>query len=436
MKICYGLLLLLTACHAAKMNPGSYGGSVTTKGYQADSLAAPYATPSVTNYSMVVGWPNGRTPVAPAGFTVTRFADGLDHPRWLYVGDNGDVFVAESNTVLKGVKKVGAKISRKIKTQHYGESANRITLLRDGNKDGYAEQHYVFKKDLNQPFGMLISGDHFYVGNTDGLMRFPYRAGDTAIYDSGVQLLPLPAGEHNQHWTRTLLPDPSGKKLYIGVGSGSNVAEKGLGNEVRRANILEVNMDGSGERIYASGLRNPVGMDWAPGSRQLWVAVNERDGLGDELVPDYLTAVKEGGFYGWPFYYYGSHPDPRMEKEMALAPKQPVITPDIPLGNHTASLGLLFYRGKTFPSRYRQGAFVTQHGSWNRSVISGYKVIFIPFRNGNPAGPPEDFLTGFVANQTQSEVYGRPVGIAELANGDLLITDDVSNVIWRVHHNR
>ncbi|NLR62769.1 sorbosone dehydrogenase family protein [Chitinophaga varians] len=438
MKVTHRLLLwslLWTACHASKLNPGSYGGSATTKGYRADSLPAPYATPSAMNYSRVIGWTNGQTPVAPAGFTVTRFADGLDHPRWLYVADNGDVFVAESNKILKGIKKAGAKISRKIKTQHYGESANRITLLRDTNKDGYAEQHYLLRKDLNQPFGMLVSGDHFYVGNTDALMRFSYHTGDTIIRDTGVKLLSLPAGEHNQHWTRSLLQDPSGRKLYIGVGAGTNVAEKGLDNEVGRACILEVNMDGSGEHVYASGLRNPVGMDWAPGTHQLWAAVNERDELGDELVPDYLTAVQPGGFYGWPFYYYGSHPEPRMEKEMAMAPRQPVITPDVPLGSHTASLGLLFYRGKSFPSKYHHGAFITQHGSWNRSVISGYKVVFVPFQNGRPAGPPEDFLTGFVANQTQSEVHGRPVGIAMLPDGDLLITDDVSNVIWRIHHH-
>lgn len=428
--------VVIIACQAGKVNKGAYEGSARTSGYQDDSLPAPYATRSVTNYSKVTGWPDGKTPTAPAGFTVTRFATGFDHPRWIYVGENGDIFVAESNTLLKGVKKIGASLSRKIKTQHYGESANRIILLRDENKDGFAERHYTFLENLNQPFGMLIANRHFYVGNTDALLQYSYTPGDTAIRSSGKQLLSLPAGNANRHWTRNIITNPQKNKIYIAVGSGSNVAEKGLDNEIRRAAILEINPDGSGERIYASGLRNPVGMDWAPGTNHLWTAVNERDELGDELVPDYLTQVQEGGFYGWPFYYYGQHPDPRMADKMAAAPQQKVIVPDIPLGSHTASLGFLFYRGSSFPSRYHHGAFITQHGSWNRSVISGYKVIFIPFKDGKPAGKPEDFLTGFVEDAAKSEVHGRPVGIAVLANGDMLISDDASNTIWRVHYNK
>ncbi len=429
-------ILLLFACNSNKINLKSFAGSATTKGYQADSLAVPFATESATNFSEVTGWKNGMTPVAPKGFVVNKFADGLEHPRWIYAADNGDIFVAESNTILKGIKKVGAKISRKIKTQHIGESINRITLFRDADKDGIFEKRYTFKENLNQPFGMLILKDHFYIGNTDGLIEFDYKAGDTVLKTAGKKILDLPAGEYNRHWARNIITNAEKNKIFIAVGSGSNVAEEGLENEIRRADILEVNLDGSDERIYAHGLRNPVGMDWAPGTQTLWAAVNERDELGDELVPDYLTAVKQGGFYGWPFYYYGQHADPRMKEKMNAAPGEKVIVPDVALGSHTASLGLLFYRKNSFPAKYRNGAFITQHGSWNRSVISGYKVIFIPFENGKPSGKPEDFLTGFIEDQAKSKVHGRPVGIAELADGSLLISDDVSNIIWRISTNK
>ncbi len=431
-----GWLLLFVSCNTRKLNKGSYAGSVTTAGYQADSLQAPYATPSSKNFSEVIGWGPGETPAAPAGFTVTRFAVGFEHPRWIYVGDNGDVFVAESNTILKGLMKFGAGISRKIKTQHIGESANRITLFRNIDKNGVPANRYVFAENLHQPFGMLILHNHFYIGNTDALMRYDYQPGDTVLRQPGKKILSLPAGKHNRHWTRNIITNESKNRIYIGVGSGTNVAEEGLQNEIRRADILEVNPDGTGERILASGLRNPVGMDWAPGTKDLWVAVNERDELGDELVPDYLTKVKEGGFYGWPFFYYGQHVDPRVDSSKSPVPMSKVIVPDIPLGSHTASLGLLFYRNQAFPKRYQDGAFITQHGSWNRSVISGYKVIFIPFKNGVPAGKPEDFLTGFVENLASSKVHGRPVGIAVLPDGSMLVSDDVSNVIWRISYNR
>ena len=345
-------------------------------------------------------------------------------------------FVAESNTVLKGILKVGAKVSRKIKTEHEGTSANRIILLRDENKNGLYEKRYVFIENLNQPFGMLIIGNHFYVGNTNGLMKYDYTPGDTAITTAGKQIVSLPAGKYNRHWTRNIITNAAEDKIYIGVGSGTNVAEKGLENEVRRANIIEVNTDGGDEKIYASGLRNPVGMGWAPGTKTLWAAVNERDELGDELVPDYLTGVKENGFYGWPYSYYGQHEDPRMKDKMNEALVKSAIVPDVPLGSHTASLGLLFYNKKSFPKKYYDGAFITQHGSWNRSVLSGYKVIFVPFINGKPSGKPEDFLTGFVSNLSKSEVLGRPVGIALLADGSLLISDDASNIIWRIQADR
>ncbi len=372
------------------------------------SLPAPFATESAEKRPDVAGWKEGQTPKAPAGFVVTKYADKLDNPRWSYVAPNGDVFVAES-----GTKK----------------SADRITLLRDVNKDGVPEMREIFIEKLKQPLGMLVLKNYFYVANTNGIVRYPYKTGDTKITGKGQQILELPAGGYNNHWTRNLLPNTDGSKIYVSVGSGSNVAEHGMDNEKRRANILEINPDGTGERIYASGLRNPVGMDWAPGTNVLWTAVNERDKLGDELVPDYLTSVKEGGFYGWPYSYFGQHPDPRMKGEgKELVAK--AIVPDVSLGAHTASLGLAFYKMKEFPEKYHQGAFIGQHGSWNRSKISGYKVVFVPFKNGKPSGKPEDFLTGFI--ESKDKVYGRPVGIAVLDDGSLLVNDDAGNMIWRV----
>jgi glucose/arabinose dehydrogenase len=397
-----------------------------------DTLPPPFSTKSVTNFSKVIGWKGAQTPKAPDGFTVTKFAEGLEHPRWIYVADNGDIFVAESNTILKGIQKIGAQIVPKIKTQNVGESANRITLFRDSNKDGVFESRHVFLEGLNQPFGMLILNNKFYVGNTDALVMFDYKSGMTQMAGTGKQIVALRAGEHNRHWARNIIANKNGSKIYIAVGSGSNVAEEGLDNEIRRATILEVNPDGSGERIYASGLRNPVGMAWAPGTSTLWTAVNERDELGDDLVPDYLTSVKEGGFYGWPFAYYGPNPDPRMKDDPHPELVKRTIVPDISLGAHTASLGLAFYEKKAFPAKYHNGAFIGQHGSWNRSKLSGYKVVFVPFDNGKPSGKPEDFLTGFIADIDKSEVYGRPVCVAFLSDGSMLVTDDVNNTIWRV----
>ncbi|MFP5041888.1 PQQ-dependent sugar dehydrogenase [Parasediminibacterium sp. JCM 36343] len=402
-----------------------------------DNLPHPYDTKSIKNFSKVIGWKDGAVPTAPTGLTVTKFADGLSHPRWIYVGNNGDVFIAESNTILKGVLKIGAKVSRKIKTQHIGESENRITMFRDENKDGIPEKRYVFAENLNQPFGMLILNNHFYVGNTDALLQFDYKTGDTALVGTGKTIVSLPAGKHNRHWARNIIANKTGDKIYIGVGSGTNVAEEGLDNEIRRADILEVNPDGTGEKIYASGLRNPCGMAWAPGTNTLWTAVNERDELGDELVPDYLTSVKEGGFYGWPYSYFGQHEDPRMTAQPRPDLVSQAIIPDVSLGAHTASLGLAFYTKKAFPAKYHNGAFIAQHGSWNRKELSGYKVVFVPFTNGKPSGLPEDFLTGFkIVGSTDSEVRGRPVDVALLADGSMLVTDDVSNTIWRVTANK
>jgi glucose/arabinose dehydrogenase len=399
-----------------------------------DSLPPPYETKSVKNYSKVIGWPENKTPVAPAGFIVTKFADGLQNPRWLYVTPNGDILVAEANTETKGIKKVTEKISGKAESQNTGESANRITLLRDEDNDGKPELKQVLLFGLNQPFGMLVLGNSLYVANTDGLMQYPYQPGQTQIKSEGKKILELPAGGYNNHWTRNIIANVNATKILISVGSGSNNAEHGMENEVRRANILEINPDGGGERILASGLRNPVGMGLAPGTNELWTVVNERDELGDNLVPDYLTSVKDGGFYGWPYAYYGPNEDPRLKGQQPELVKQTIV-PNMSMGAHTSSMGLAFYNQKSFPSKYHGGVFVGQHGSWNRSTLSGYKVVFVPFQNGKPSGDPEDFLTGFIADESKSEVYGRPVGIAVLPDGALLVADDASNVIWKIEAN-
>jgi len=395
------------------------------------TLPPPYATPSVQVFVKTIGWKGDQKPVAPQGFEVTKFAGGLENPRWIYVAPNGDIFVAEAGTKRKKKKQDDEKEGFfKSKAQNFG-SANRITLFRDKDKNGTYESKYSYIAGLNQPIGMLVLNNYFYVANTDELIRFAYNPKDTAIVSEGKKILDLPGGGYNNHWTRNIISNPEKTKIYISVGSGSNVAEHGMDNEIRRANILEINPDGSGEKIYASGLRNPVGMDWAPGTKTLWTAVNERDELGDDLVPDYATSVQEGGFYGWPYSYFGQHVDPRQKGKGEELVKRAIV-PDVPLGAHTASLGLAFYRGKAFPEKYRNGMFIGQHGSWNRSVLSGYKVMFVPFANGKPSGAPEDFLTGFIADEEKKEVYGRPVCVAELQDGSILITDDAAKTIWQV----
>lgn len=394
-------------------------------------LPEPNATKSVTNFSKVIGWPESKTPIAPPGFVVTKYADGLKHPRWIYVTPNGDILVAEANTKLKGIKKIASEFSGKIKSQGLDDDANRITVLRDKDNDGIPELKQVLLDGLNQPFGMLVIGNVLFVANTDGLMQFPYYPGQTEIRSEGKKIVELPVGKKNQHWTRNIISNSDNTKIYIAVGSSTDHAEDGIDNEIRRACILEVNPDGSSEKIYASGLRNPVGMAWIPGTKKLVTVVNERDELGDDLVPDYLTVVKEGAFYGWPYSYFGAHEDPRLKgQEPALVKK--AVVPDIALGSHTASLGLAFYDKQAFPAKYRGGAFIGQHGSWNRSQLSGYKVVFVPFKNGSPSGPPEDFLTGFISDIDKNEVHGRPVGVAVLPDGSLLVADDASNIIWRV----
>jgi glucose/arabinose dehydrogenase len=405
---------------------------IVTAYKQPVDLPAPYATQSVQHFSKVIGWPTGRTPTAPAGFEVIKFADNLQNPRWIYVASNGDIFVSEAETVPGGtIKKVANALSGQSKSQNMGSSANRITLFRDTNGDGKPDLRSIFLTGLNQPFGMLIIGNTFYVANTNGLMAYSYSYGQSKITAPGKQVLELPAGGYNNHWTRNILTNKDSSKLYITVGSGSNVGEHGMENEIRRANILEVNPDGTGERIYAYGLRNPVGMGWAPGTQTLWTAVNERDELGDELVPDYLTSVKQGGFYGWPYAYWGQHEDPRLKDKQRPELVKQAIVPDLSMGAHTASLGLAFDDKQIFPGKYAGGAFIGQHGSWNRSSFSGYQIAFVPFKNGKPNGSPEPFLSGFIADENNKEVYGRPVGVA-MAKNYLLVADDASNTIWCV----
>ena len=416
---CWLLLLVFASCSDEKTS--NYNSTVTDSmattnepvHSSRDSLPPPFHTPSVRNMSKVIGWPAGTMPVAPSGFSVHKFADGLINPRWIYVADNGDIFVAESD-------------------RDTTKSANRITRFTDQDKDGIYNSRSVFLTGLRQPFGMLIIGNKFYVGNTDGIVVYDYNPGSSAISGSGKKIVSLPTG---RHWTRNIVTNQAKDKIYIAVGSASNIAEDGIEKEFRRANILEVNLDGSNEVVYASGLRNPVGMDWAPGTATLWTAVNERDELGDDLVPDYLTSVRKGGFYGWPYSYFGQNTDPRLKDKQRPDLVSKAIVPEVDLGAHTASLGLAFYRGNQFPEYYRNGAFIGQHGSWNRSQLVGYKVVFVPFVNGKP-GKMEDFLTGFIADASKSEVYGRPVGVAELADGSLLIADDGGNTIWRVTYKK
>lgn len=404
------------------------------QGYGADpQLPSPNGglLPTI-NTAKAVGWPAGAAPRAPDGMVVSRYAENLQHPRWIYVLPNHDVLVAESSTLpSRGGGVVGwIRNSVQRNAGALAESANRITLLRDRDQDGDVDERHVFAENLNQPFGMALVGDALYVANTDAVLRFRYMTGAVRIEGAGEVVLQLPYREgDNGHWTRSLVANADGSKLYVAVGSASNIADEGLDAEEGRAAIWELSPDGSEARVFASGLRNPVGMDWAPGSGALWVAVNERDMLGDNLVPDYMTSVRDGGFYGWPYYYYGENRDERVAIPENVRLQQP-IAPDYALGAHTASLGLHFYRGAALPERYRGGVFVGQHGSWNRSEPAGYKVIFVPFANGAPSGAPEDFLTGFL--NERGDAQGRPVGVASDATGALLVADDVGDIVWRV----
>lgn len=380
-----------------------------------------------------IGWSEGEKPIAAAGLEVNEFAGDLNHPRWLYVLPNGDVLVAETNAPArpddaKGIRGWAMRRAQK-KAGAAAPSANRIILLRDANRDGIAELRTDFIKNLNSPFGMALVGDRFYVANTDAVLKFRYAPGDTNVSSTYEKVADLPAGSINHHWTKNIIANADGTHLYATVGSNSNVAENGMYNEEQRAAILEIDLKTGASRVYAAGLRNPNGLAWQPATHQLWTVVNERDELGDDLVPDYLTSVQDGKFYGWPYSYYGRHVDTRAQ------PPQPdlvakAVAPDYALGAHTASLGLTFYDGKLLPKKYLHGAFIGQHGSWNRSSPSGYKVIFVSFVDGKPTGLPQDVLTGFL--DEDGKARGRPVGVVVDGQGALLVADDVGNKIWRV----
>ena len=418
----------LAACGATARLPVSAGTGLHPTLPPPDHSLIP-----VINVVKARGWSPGQTPAAAAGTAVGALASGLQHPRWLYVLPNGDVLVAETNGPPrpdnnKGIrgwffnhfqKKAGGAVP----------SANRITLLRDADGDGVAETRAVFLSGLTSPFGIALVGNVLYVANTDALVRFPYEPGQTQIAASATRVAELPAGPINHHWTKNVVATADGTKLYVTVGSNSNAAENGIDKEEGRAAIWEVDPATGNHRVFASGLRNPVGMAWEPDTGALWAAVNERDELGSDLVPDYMTAVREGAFYGWPYSYYGQHVDTRVKPPRPdLVAK--AIPPDYALGAHTASLGLTFARGASLPGAFRDGAFVGQHGSWNRKPRSGYKVIFVPFAGGRPAGDPVDVLTGFV--DAQGNAMGRPVGVAVDGRGALLVADDVGNTVWRV----
>jgi hypothetical protein len=423
------LVLLLAACGETATLPLSAGtGSQPT-------LPSPQQTwiPTV-NIAPALGWPPAMTPKAAAGTQVAAFASELDHPRWLHVLPNGDVLVAETNAPpkpddAKGIK--GWLMGLVMKRAGAGTpSANRITLLRDSDGDGVADLRAVLLDGLNSPFGMALVGHDLFVANSDAVLRFPYVDGDTRITAPGIKLLELPAGPINHHWTKNLIASPDGTQLYVSVGSNSNVAERGMAVEAERAAIWQVDIRSGAHRVFASGLRNPVGLAWEPVSGVLWTVVNERDELGSDLVPDYLTSLCDGGFYGWPYSYYGQHIDPRVTPQRPdLAAR--AIAPDYALGSHVAPLGLAASAGNRLPAVFAHGMFVGQHGSWNRRPHSGYKVIFVPFENGKPAGAPVDVLSGFLS--AEGNVYGRPVGVALDKQGALLVADDVGNVVWRVN---
>ncbi len=380
-----------------------------------------------------VGWPEGATPHASADFRVVAFAAGLEHPRTLHVLPNGDVLVAETNAPPKPEDAQGIRgLVMKAVMARAGArapSANRITLLRDTDGDGVADLRTAFLSGLDSPFGMALIGDTLYVANTDAVVRFPYRSGQTGIDVAPVKVADLPAGPINHHWTKAMVASADGRTLYVGVGSNSNVAENGMENEVARAAILEIDVASGATRVHASGLRNPTAMDLNPQDGQLWAVVNERDELGDNLVPDYLVSVRKGGFYGWPYSYFGQRLDPRV-KPQAPALVATALVPDYALGSHVAPLGLVFYDSGALPSKYRGGAFIGMHGSWNRSPPAGYRVVFLPFDQGKPSGPMQTVLDRFVNAQGQAQ--GRPVGVAVGRDGALLVADDVGNTVWWV----
>ena len=417
--------LLLAACQAGSEEPFvGFGADPDIPAPEDDLL------PRV-NPAKAIGWPEGAAPVAPEGFVVTRFAGDLAHPRWLLVLPNGDVLVSEASSEPKPPEGLMDRIAQRV--QRYAgalkPSPNRIMLLRDADGDGVAEMRTVFAEGLNRPQGMALVGETLYIANTDALVRTPWRPGQTQIEGEPEKVVDLPAGELNHHWVKNVIAAPDGARLFVTSGSNSNIAENGMEAEVNRAAILEVDPANGALRLYASGLRNPNGMAFEPVTGALWTAVNERDMLGDDLVPDYMTRVQEGGFYGWPYSYFGQIVDERVQPQRPDLVAQ-AIKPDYGLGPHTASLGIAFYQAEAFPERYRGGMFVGQHGSWNRKPLLGYRVVFVPFENGMPAGEAEAFLTGFLNDRDQA--MGRPVDVAVDTRGGLLVTDDAGQAVWRV----
>ena len=417
-----------------------------------ESLPPPFETKSVSNRPKVIGWSDDQMPVSPDGFTVAPFGDSIDNPRWIYVLPGGDVLVSQTRGMNRAQKeKYKAENERRRKVREKAvkageevpdsdatgidsssgpdDSANQIMLMRDADGDGQPELVTPFFKGLTQPFGMAVVGERFFIAATDGVYVFDFKPGQQQLEGEGRKILDLPAGGYNNHWTRNVIASPDGQHLLVTVGSGSNIGEHGTQIELLRACILKVRLDGTDLETYAGGLRNPVGMDFNPTTGQLWTVVNERDGLGDDLVPDYLTSVRENGFYGWPWYYMGDREEPRLAGERPGL-RDVSLAPEVPLGSHTASLGLAFYDGDAFPVSYHGGAFIGQRGSWNRSELAGYRVAFVPMKDGEPAGEPEEFLGGFIKNQ--KEVYGRPVGVAVLADGSLLVADELGDRLWRV----
>jgi glucose/arabinose dehydrogenase len=419
-------LILAGGVHSQQTSPNEYGPAP-------DIISAQEKWLPTVNIAKAVGWGESGAPAAAKGTQVSAIARGLAHPRWLYVLPNGDILVAESEAPArpddaKGLTgKVGEYLMKRAGSG-LNPSANRITLLREAQDGTHFERH-VFLEGLNSPIGMTLIGSSFFVADTDAVLRFPYKTGDTEIHAQPMQIAELPAGTINHHWTKSLIASPDGRKLYVGVGSNSNVAENGLAAESERASVWEIDAATGAHRVYASGLRNPVGLAWEPQSHVLWAAVNERDELGDHLPPDYMTGLRDGAFYGWPFSYYGQHIDVRVKPQNPELVAR-AIAPDYGLGAHTASLGLCWSGSATLPEPLREGMFVGQHGSWNRKLHSGYKVIFIPFADGKPSGAPIDVLTGFL--NTKDEALGRPVGVAMDKRGALLVADDVGNTVWRV----
>jgi glucose/arabinose dehydrogenase len=378
-----------------------------------------------------VGWQNGATPKVADGLKIEAIASDLSHPRQVYGLPNGDILVAESNSPEAEPLTSPKQFIAGLVTARSGKSAkgaNRITLLRK-RTDGQGWEKHVFIDHLHSPFGMQLIGDTLYVADTDAILKFPYKSGETSISETGVELADLP-DRVNHHWTKALLASPDGKKLYVGVGSNSNITENGLDVEYRRANVLEVDTESGASRIYAAGIRNPTGLQWEPKTGKLWAVANERDEIGADLVPDYLTSVQDHGFYGWPYSYYGQHVDTRVKPQRPdLVAK--AIKPDYAIGSHVAPLGLLFYTGNNLPAQYRGGAFIGEHGSWDRTPLSGYAVTYVAFDNGRPVGAPKPVVTGF-ASADEKSLFGAPVGLAQAPDGALIIADDVGNTVWRV----